>query len=42
MSRASLTTILAITALGGGTGIGVPVAGNTTTTGTFEGPGWPN
>jgi hypothetical protein len=30
------------TALGGVIGIRVPVAGFTTTTGTFQGPGWPN
>jgi len=31
-----------ITAIGGGIGIRRPVAGVTTTTGTFQGPGWPN
>ncbi|GAB3734601.1 hypothetical protein GCM10028794_13190 [Silanimonas algicola] len=37
-----LTLTVTTTALGGVIGIRVPVAGVTTTTGTFEGPGWPN
>jgi hypothetical protein len=31
-----------MTAIGGVIGIRGPVAGVTTTTGTFAGPGWPN
>ncbi|WP_334131013.1 hypothetical protein [Silanimonas lenta] len=37
-----LTPTVITTALGGVIGISVPVAGLTTTTGTFLGPGWPN
>lgn len=36
-----LTLTVTTTALGGVTGIRVPVV-VTTTTGTFAGPGWPN
>ena len=36
------TLTVTTTALGGVTGIRVPVVGVTTTTGTFAGPGWPN
>ncbi|NJS14749.1 MAG: hypothetical protein HC788_09285 [Sphingopyxis sp.] len=42
MRRDLLTLTVTTTALGGVIGIRVPVAGFTTTTGTFQGPGWPN
>ncbi|MCZ8318846.1 MAG: hypothetical protein ACK5XH_09860 [Lysobacteraceae bacterium] len=37
-----LTLTVTTTAPGGVIGIRVPVAGVTTTTGTSQGPGWPN
>lgn len=41
MHRAPTTSTATTTALGGVIGIGVPVVGLTTTTGTCQGPGWP-
>jgi hypothetical protein len=42
MHRDLLTTLIGTTASGGVTGIGVLVVEVITTTGTFQGPGWPH
>jgi len=41
MRHALATPALRLTTRGGVIGIGVPVVGLTTTTGTCQGPGWP-